>query len=228
MKAKSSSVALGSKISAPPAQESIVAHRLRAAWKSYMGVNEQLMLKHTPHHQRFALMDGVLLPSRLWGSSRWSWSKRSDIVWTPFRGQSSGECCGWYNAAGKNAPHWGKIQKCMYFNFRGHVGRMSTEHEVLSVTRWRNSEWWLEYKARLPAKTGGQQGIRPQDRSNPCRDEAPMRKALTHARSRAWWPTLEEALRGAGIPEHITWRAIVQICGAWRAFGRWAAFRTKM
>lgn len=139
--------------------------------------------------------------------SRWRWSRRNVVVWTLSKGQSLDECCEspsaerCITAALKRCAtgHWGNIQKYRYFGFRGHVEPSSAEHDVARVTRWRNSEWWHEHKARLPAKTGGQHRRRPQDLSNPCHDKAPMQKALKHAQGKVWWAALEEALREAGL-----------------------------
>lgn len=172
-----------------------------------MGVKEQLTLKHTPHHQRFALMDEVLLPSLLWGLEPVALVKaqrrgldafQRTVVGRMLQVASAERCI---TAALKRCAtgHWGNIQKYRYFGFRGHVEPSSAEHDVARVTRWRNSEWWHEHKARLPAKTGGQHRRRPQDLSNPCHDKAPMRKALKHAQGKVWWAALEEALREAGL-----------------------------
>lgn len=192
-------------------------------------------------------MDGVLLPSLLWGLESVALVKSQHRRLDAFQSTVVGRML---RVSQRSAePHadvfrrrqrcvtgaikryargqWGKIQKYRYFGFRGHVERLGEEHDVGRVACWRNSERWSDYKAGLPAKTGGQQGPRPQDRSNPCRDESPMQKALEHAQSKPWWNALEAALLGAGL-QRISWQAIAQIRGAWRAFGRRAAFRTRM
>lgn len=226
MKATSSIIVLGSKITSPPSQEPVVSHRLHAAWKAYMGIKSQLMMKHTPHHQKLALMDAVLLPSLLWGMESVAMLKpqrrrldafQRTIVGRMLRVAQRGreershffrrrERCITAAIQRYARGHWGgETQKYRYFNFRGHVERMGPHHDVQRVTRWRNDEWWETYKVGLPAKTGGQQERRPPDRSNPCREEAPLRKALQNAMSREWWPPLERALRGAGLRGDIAW-----------------------
>lgn len=60
---------LGSSVSVADPTSPAVSHRLRSAWKAYVGIRPQLQIHSQPVRLRLALLEAVVLPSLLWGSS---------------------------------------------------------------------------------------------------------------------------------------------------------------
>lgn len=58
---------LGSSVSVADPTSTAVSHRLRSAWKAYVGIRPQLQVYSQPVRLRLALLEAVVLPSLLWG-----------------------------------------------------------------------------------------------------------------------------------------------------------------
>lgn len=67
MKADTSMIVLGSMVTLPQDAWQTLAHRMRSAWKAWSGIMEQVRAPRISFHLRAQLLDGVVLPSLLWG-----------------------------------------------------------------------------------------------------------------------------------------------------------------
>lgn len=67
MKPVTDMIVLGSAINSPPDAWRTLSHRMRAAWKSWAGIRNQIRTQRICLLLRIQLLEGVVLPSLLWG-----------------------------------------------------------------------------------------------------------------------------------------------------------------
>lgn len=226
-----------------------IAHRLRAAWKAWSGVRNQVRAPRISFDLPAQLLEGVVLPSLLWGMESLSLTRPQRDKLSTIQRVMLGRMLHLFqrpreardaffrrrerciSAAIKQhcRAEWGRLQRFRFLTFAGHIQRTTDEHDVRRIVTWRDSRWWETYRSSLPAKRGGQRGRRPANKSLPCRQEVGIHNTLQNLRTRACWPNIRDALMNAGItdPEIMHWKDMATIRGAWRAFARWAAFKAE-
>lgn len=67
MKVVSDMIVLGSIVNSPQDAWRTIAHRMRSAWNAWSGIRGQVRAHRISFHLRAQLLEGVVLPSLLWG-----------------------------------------------------------------------------------------------------------------------------------------------------------------
>lgn len=251
MKPVSDFIVLGSAVNSPPDAWRTLSHRMRATWKSWSGIRNQVRAHRISLHLRAQLLEGAVLPALLWGLETWCLTRpQRDKLSTIhrvmigrmlkiFQKPKETHCdffrrrerCRTAAITTHCRAKWGQLQRFRWLTFAGHVQRADDSHDVKRITSWRDSHWWASYRERLPAKRGGQKGRRPADKSLPFRQEVAIRRAMHKLRDRPCGPSIAAALRQARVEradKTMPRQDMTQIRGAWRAFARWAAFRAEL
>lgn len=171
--ASESVVVLGSCISSSGSASEAVTHRLRSAWRAYAGIRPQLQVHSQPLRLRLQLLNAVVLPSLRWGLET-VWFCRPDRSCLRIFAKSTEPrdeffrrrervTSRWIKFAARG--HWDQLQRYRFLNFYGHAIRLSEDHLLRDVLRWRSDAWWKNYR-EAHAKLGGAAGRRATDLGN--------------------------------------------------------------
>lgn len=160
---------------------------MRAACKAWSGIRSQVKAHCITLRLRAQLLEGVALPSLLWGLetlclTRPQRSKLSTIqrvmigrmlhlFQKPMEHKDAffrrRERCITVAINTHCRAEWGRLRRFRWRTFAGHVQRADDDHDVRRILSWRDSRWWTAYSNNLPAKRGGHKGRRPADKSLP-------------------------------------------------------------
>lgn len=184
-------VVSGSSIATKKCAAEALTHRLRFAWKSYAAIRPQLQMFDQPLRLRLQLLDAVVLPSLMLGLQRvWLCRPergrirafqrtvvarcirlfpRPDETWEQFFRRRERVTTKWITVAPRG--RWGQLQRYRFLTFFGHAARLSDDHLLGDVLRWRSDSWWRDYKSRH-AKRGGAAGRRPANMGNAMQTES--------------------------------------------------------
>lgn len=169
----SSILILGSHISADPAQERGLSHRISTAWHVWHKVKPQLSQKGVPQRLRCRLLQATAGASIMWGLE-------SVVLSGPARRRLDGvqrkmlapvarvarrptEKLHQYHRRRERIVSslirrffpcgWGQAQRYKFFTFTGHTARLSSEHVVVAAFFWCDLNWWAVYTATFRFRT---------------------------------------------------------------------------
>lgn len=232
---------MGSSISAKGSASDAISHRLKCAWKAYTGMRPQLQVFGQPLRMRLQLLDAVVLPSLLWGLET-LWLCRPErgrirafertVVARCIRffvrpSETREQFCRrrvrvttkWIRVAMRG--QWDQLQRYRFLNYYGHAMRLSDEHLLGEVSRWRSDAWWREYRSRH-AKWGGAAGRRPADLGNALQNESHIQSMYQEYLRQPSGVGMLEVL--GGHREMSSWGDLALHRGEYRKFAQWTAF----
>lgn len=167
LKQVSSILVLGSHISADPAQEQGLSHRISAAWHVWHKVRPQLGQKRVPQRVRCKLLQATAGASIMWGLEsvvlpgparrRLDGVQRKMLAPVANLARRPTENLQQYHRRRERVVtslvrrffpcRWGQAQRYKFFTLAGQTARLSSAHVVPSAFFWRDMHWWTEYRA---------------------------------------------------------------------------------
>lgn len=125
-----------------------------------------------PWRMRLQLLDAVVLPSLLWGvKTLWLCRPERSRI-RAFQRTVVARCIRFFSRPSETREQffrrrervttkwirfasrgqWDQLQKYRFLTFYGHAMRLSDDHLLGDVLRWRSDAWWKEYRSRSSAE----------------------------------------------------------------------------
>lgn len=117
--------------------------------------------------------------------------------------------------------HWDQLQRYRFVSFFGHAFRLSDDHLLGDMLRWRSDAWCRDYR-NPHAKWGGAAGRRPADLGNAMQTESRIQDLYSECLRRPAGEGMLEILEGNR--DRSSWSALAFQREEYRTFAKWAAF----
>ena len=120
---------------------------------------------------------------------------------------------------------WSTALRYRFFSWMGHLVRLGPEHLVVSVFAHRSLEWWRDRQSSF--KHTGKHAGRHKGKGRICgRYEIPLERSWKQLMTSTIYDSLLQKCICDDLPIPVWWTDLAQNRDLWRAFSRWAVFKS--